>query len=272
MAVSIGVSRLAGKVWNHPANQGRRGRQLYQAARMQTRARLLGRSTVVRLGERSRLIATLDNGPTVLAAYAPQPDFAEWQAWKRLLGPGDLFVDVGANVWIYTILANELGASTISVEPVPANLRRLEENLALNGYTTEVWDCAMCAEETTLRFSTDMGAAQDHITDGDGVVVRGATFDSMIGDRQVRGVKVDVEGAERQVLEGARRALAAGQVDVWQLEWNHTARDNFGETRQQVADLLAEYGYQLHRPGPDGTLMPTDGREGSDVFAVRPGF
>jgi FkbM family methyltransferase len=228
------------------------------------------------LGEQSRIIATLDNGPTVLAAYSPQPDYAEWEAWKRILRQGDLFVDVGANVGIYTILAHERGAETISVEPVPANVRRLKANLALNGYASEIWVSALWAESTTLQFSSDLDAATNHITDdaaGDGTTkVHGETLDTVLGTRRARGVKVDVEGAERQVLLGARRALAAGQVDVWQLEWNATAHTHFGESRAEAANLLAAYGYRLHRPRPDGELVPTDAGEGSDVFAVREGF
>jgi FkbM family methyltransferase len=217
------------------------------------------------------MYATLDNGPTVLAAYAPQPDYAEWEAWKRLLGPGSVFVDVGANVGIYTLLANEVGAQTISVEPVDENVRRLEENLGLNGYASEIWPCAACAEKTTLRFSSDQNAAMNYIGGDGSIEVRGETYDTIMGGRHARGVKVDVEGAERQVLEGARQSMANGLVDVWQLEWNEMARENFGESRDGAAAILRQYGYDLFRPTRNGLLVASDGAEGSDVFAVRPG-
>ena len=96
------------------------------------------------------------------------------------------------------------------------------------------------------------------------------TFDRLIGERVVAGVKIDVEGAERQVLVGASHALAEGRIGLLQIEWNHTARENFGESREPVAELLATHGYALFRPGPGGALRPSSEEEGTDMFAARP--
>jgi hypothetical protein len=83
------------------------------------------------------------------------------------------------------------------------------------------------------------------------------------------GVKIDVEGAERFVLEGAHRALAEGRLRVIQLEYNSKARI-YGETRLPLRDMLAEYGYSFLRPDDDGNLVPARiGRGGGhDIFAV----
>ncbi len=80
-----GVQRMVHKVWIHPANEGRRARQLADATRFQIAARVTGKPVKIRVGERSRLWASLDNGPSILAAYAPQPDYAEWNVWRRHL-------------------------------------------------------------------------------------------------------------------------------------------------------------------------------------------
>jgi FkbM family methyltransferase len=45
-------------------------------------------------------------------------------------------------------------------------------------------------------------------------------LDDIVGDRSARGAKIDVEGAERPVLEGASSALKDGRIDVLQLESN----------------------------------------------------
>ena len=55
-------------------------------------------------------------------------------AWRRVLRPGDLFLDVGANVGSYTIWAGELGADVIALEPAPDTYALLLENIDLNGY------------------------------------------------------------------------------------------------------------------------------------------
>lgn len=55
------------------------------------------------------------------------------------------------------------------------------------------------------------------------------TLDSVIGDRLMRGPKLDVEGAEHRFLKGAIRALSQGRIEIAQLDGNQTAIENFGE-------------------------------------------
>ena len=69
-------------------------------------------------------------------------------------------------------------------------------------------------------------------------------------------MKIDVEGAERLVLEGASRALADLRIDLLQIEWNHCSLDLLGEDRKPVAELLRKCGYELCRPDASGALVP----------------
>jgi FkbM family methyltransferase len=264
-----GVRRMTRKVWTHPANEGRRVRQLAAATRFQIRSRLTHRPLKIHVGERSRLWASLDSSSTILAAYARVPDYVEWSVWRRFLNPEDLFVDVGSNVGLYSVLAHEREAEIIAVEPHPDNVARLHRNLELNGAVAEVHELALSDTVGTIRFSSDLDS-ENRMDDQGSLEVQVDTFDRLIGDRVVAGVKIDVEGAERQVLAGARRALSEGRIGLLQIEWNHTARENFGESREPVAELLASHGYALFRPGPAGALRPSSGAEGSDMFAARP--
>lgn len=245
--------------------------QLAQAVRFQARGRLLGKPTIIPLGERSKMLATVDSAAAVLAAYANPPDFIEWQVWRRFLRPGDTFVDVGANIGTYSVLAAEVGADVIAVEPNPDNAERIRVNLGLNDYKAEIWPVVLTDSARTVHFSTDQDS-ENHITEAgeNTAALRGEPFDALVGDRQVRGMKIDVEGAEHQVLLGARRALAEGRVDLLQLEWNDCSRRYYGESRGPAAGLLAEYGYELYRPDRAGRLRPSDGEEGRDLFAARP--
>jgi FkbM family methyltransferase len=267
-----GVARLATKVWTHPANERRRLAQLVQAVRFQLRGRILRKPTLVPLGEQSTLLATLDSSAAILVAYANPPDYDEWQVWRRFLRSGDLFVDVGANIGTYSILAAERGARVIAVEPNVENVRRLRANLDLNGYEAEVWEIALTDSPSMLHFTTHLDCENHIAAPGtpNTVAVRGETFDVMIENRHVRGMKIDVEGAELQVLRGAGKALAAGRIELLQLEWNDYARRNYGESRHRAAELLAEHGYRLYRPNGYGGLASSDAAEGSDVFAARP--
>ncbi|WP_162244515.1 FkbM family methyltransferase [Marmoricola sp. Leaf446] len=216
------------------------------------------------------MLASLDSSASILAAYARQPDYAEWQVWKRFLSVGDVFVDVGSNIGTYSVLAAEVGAYVISVEPDPVNVSRLRHNLELNNYQSEIWECALTARKTTLSFSEELDSMNHIVMAGQGRAVLGERFDDRIAGRHVRGMKVDVEGAERQVVIGALEALRGRRIDLLQLEWNECAQTNFGESRAELKAVLDEVGYELYRPTRAGKLVPTGSEEGTDVFAARP--
>jgi hypothetical protein len=94
------------------------------------------------------------------------------------------------------------------------------------------------------------------------------TLDSLIGDRRVAGMKIDVEGFEIDVLRGAVRALAGRRIGLIQIEWNEMSALALGTDRRPVAELLAAHGYRLYRPDAACRLIPdTDQGFGADVFA-----
>ena len=254
-------------VWQHPANSGQRYRALLRMAHYQITARLLRRRAVARLGERSRIWVDLHRWGASKVLYANPPDLPEMLAWRRELRDGGLFLDVGANVGTYTIWAAELGAEVIALEPAADTFGLLEENIALNGYQVTAVQAAAGDHCGTARFSAGLDAG--NFLDHDGPVeTRLVTVDSLVGDRPVAGMKIDVEGFELDVLRGAAQALAGQRIGLIQLEWNEASRLVSGTDRQPVADLLASHGYQLLRPGPDGCLTPiTDTGYGADVFA-----
>jgi len=268
-ATALGV---LGWIWSHPANKGRRARQILHAVRFQVGGRLFGRTMRTPLGEGSQLFASIGDTAASAVVYANPPDYDEMQFWSAFLRPGDLFVDVGANVGSYTVWACQGDAEVIAVEPHPLFREKLEANLRLNGYRATVVADAIGSAEGTIDFTANLGTTNHVVTDSGGgeaeetfeVAVR--CLDQLLSGRHVRGVKVDVEGYERAVVEGAAALLADHRIDVLQLEWNSLSTQVLGEDREPLRSLLVEYGYELIRP--DGT--PVDGSYGKDVFAVSP--
>jgi len=189
-------------------------------------------------------------------------------AWKRLLRPDDLFIDVGANVGAYSLWAASLGAGVIAVEPDPATAELLRENIGLNSFDIEVLQAAATNRPGVVRLTEGLDA-MNHLDDSGDLEVRAITIDSLLGNRRARGIKVDVEGAERLVIEGARAALSERRIDFMQLEWNSASEVRFGETRQPLRELLTAMGYRLYRPDITGRLVPIDDDSyGPDVFAA----
>jgi FkbM family methyltransferase len=270
-------------ITTHPANRGRRGRQILRAVLFQIRGRMR-MSTVTRIGDRSWMRVDLHYRGGAKVVYANPPDFDEMMTWRRLLRDGDLFVDVGANVGSYSLWAAERGAEVIAIEPHPVTAAQLRRNAALNDYPIEVRQLALAESVGTMRLTSDLDA-RNHLmlgagrprgpqrrADDDGIDVEVSTLDDVIGARSPVFVKIDVEGAEELVLRGGVRALAEGRIAAIQLEWNGLSRQLFGYGREVVADLLCGYGFALCRPDADTGFVDCgpSPQLGADVFALRP--
>ncbi len=246
------ASRQVRFVWTHPANDSRRLRALGRSVSFQIKGRVLGRSTIGRVGQRGRVVARLHDNGSSQAIYANPSDYAEMNLWRHLLVPGDLFLDVGANIGLYSLWAADADAEVWAFEPDHEARVRLIENAELSQLPVRVFDCAIGAEPGELAFSVGLGTGNrlslGDSSSGHTVVVR--TIDQLLDGRRARGMKVDVEGAERLVVTGAAATLAAGRVDVVQLEWNHMCEVTLQEDRQPVLALMRDLGYAPFRPDP----------------------
>lgn len=260
-------------IWHHPANRGRRLRKIGEAVTYQMKGRLLGKPSIARIGDRSRLWVHLHTASASKALYAAIPDWSEMQVWRERLKPGDLFVDIGANIGIYSLLAAERGAHVIAVEPDARSIERLRENVALNGYDVEIHRAAVSDAPGTVRMTTDLDMGNHLVLEQDGGArteeVPALTLDELLGDRIAAGVKIDVEGAESLVLAGARRALASKRIRLMQIEWNFCSGALMGVDRAEIATTLRAHGYAFFRPDADGRPVQIDDPEpaATDVFA-----
>jgi FkbM family methyltransferase len=174
--------------------------------------------------------------------------------------PGRVFVDVGANYGFFTCLARQQGAHVIAIEPLLSNLEILYRNLKING-----WDDI---EVLPLGLSSQPGIARIY---GGGVgasLVKGwagvsetwnttialSTLDIVISDRfagKPLQIKVDVEGLELQVLQGAVRVLTRSPAPVWLVEIVLTEHHPLGMNPffRQVFDIFRAAGYTAYALG-----------------------
>jgi FkbM family methyltransferase len=174
-------------------------------------------------------------------------------ALESYLKPGSLFVDVGANFGLHSLLAchlvGEQGA-VLSIEPVPGNLRLLRRNLHLNGFTarTRIIPKALVAEpcgdlEMTIEPGLSPAATLSGRSGGHTVLVPTTSLDDCLSreDRLPALVKIDVEGAEHEVLKGARNLLDRGPTLL--VEVHRFALPHFNSSPEQLRDYLAGFGY-----------------------------
>lgn len=186
----------------------------------------------------------------------------EFHFLGQILNPGMTVLDVGANEGLYTLFsAKRVGAAgrVVAFEPSSRERNKLEHNVARNrlGNVTVV-PCAVGSSEGTAALQIASGVHSGHNTLGALVhddapavgvehvsVERLDTLIERLGIATVDVIKIDVEGAEMHVLEGARRTLAA-QRPVLMVEANDEAlRAQGASTAGLLAFLRNELDYGI---------------------------
>lgn len=206
------------------------------------------------------------------------------------LEPGMVFLDIGAHVGLYTVIAASRVGPTGRVyafEPSGETFALLQENVALNGHANV--ECVRAAVSDRAG-TADLYLAGEHIraasslgradyTDGT-EQVSCVTIDEFLtarGSLRADAVKMDIEGAERLALRGASGLLSSpGAPGLIQLELDEKHTVRFGHSTRDVAAMLVDAGYELfvldrqrlHRLDWDRPLRAVDGiglRRGTSI-------
>ncbi|NNN21769.1 MAG: FkbM family methyltransferase [Acidimicrobiales bacterium] len=261
-------SEIVNFIWNHPANRSKRFTQLARAVNFQLRARMFNHRVQAAVGKNGKVWVELHRTGATKALYANPPDWPEMVVWENYLKEGDAFYDVGANIGVYTVFAACLGANVTAFEPAKDTVALLYENIELNRFTNvKVFEAAASDTKGQATFTSNLDCVNRF--DPDGIEkVETVLLDDIIGSQQVSGMKIDVEGYEQYVLQGAKVALSEHRIGLIQIEWNDMSTLVLGEDRTPTADLLKSCGYELLRPDNNGVLIPTPNPEGTkDIFA-----
>lgn len=183
-------------------------------------------------------------------------DPLETEFVRRLVRPGDVVFDVGANIGWYTTLAARLvspGGRVHAFEPVPGTIEVLRRNCDRNGALTNVALNNVGLGEAPGRFTIFVprqhgGASLRRWGDEpmDEIECRVETLDDYCernGVNTVRLIKCDVEGAELGVMKGAERLLRGERPPIWLLELNAGTAARFGYKPDDLLKHLAARGY-----------------------------
>ena len=207
-----------------------------------------------------------DFGALLSRRLVYEPEVFRWLEAELLAY--EAVIEIGANVGLFTVFMGErarrAGRSTprfFAFEPSRTAYARLLDNLALNDLDAQVFNCAVGSERGLAAFHEPRG----HLTNGSLVREFAGLFASEVRSSQVevvaadeigalvaRGartlVKIDVEGAETQVLAGLRPWLCEQKPDVI-LEVLPSLQDELRER-----DFFAALGYRFFRLEPDGPV------------------
>jgi FkbM family methyltransferase len=155
-----------------------------------------------------------------------EPDITAYV--RRQLSEGDTFVDVGAHVGYFTVMASGLVGKkgrVVSIEPCPPNLAALRANLELDnrGDNVRVLPMAASRKPGTLDLYSGRPWASDRATTMANLNyplaarVEAAPLDDILVPEEVRSarlIKIDVEGGELDVIAGMSRLIAGCRQDA----------------------------------------------------------
>lgn len=167
--------------------------------------------------------------------------------FDTLLGPSDTVLDIGANIGCTAILFGSRAQRVVGFEPSPTTYRFLQKNLQASGLdnvTLENIGLGKTAGRFELTYAADNrsgGFVSNKLQASAGhkvetiEIARGDAFLEAAGIGKVDFIKIDVEGFERDVIEGLQGTLQACKPTVT-LELNHWCLNVF--QRMSVPDFL----------------------------------
>ncbi len=243
-------------ITEHPLNRGKRLSAIVRYLRWQVGSRLARGDVVYDWVSGAKfLVRTGETGLTG-NIYTGLHEFPEMAFLLHYLRAEDLFIDVGANVGSYTILAcSAVGARGVAFEPVPSVYQRLVENIRLNGLEESV-QCVnkgVGQRQGEIEFTGDRDTMNHVLASGEPydhkVTVDVVSLDAALAGEVPSLIKIDVEGYETPVLEGAQQLLAAESLNAVIMELNGSGR-RYGFDEASILDLMGEYGFGTYAYEP----------------------
>jgi FkbM family methyltransferase len=174
-----------------------------------------------------------------------------------------LIVDCGSNVGMSVLFFKKLfpGSRVIAFEPDPATFQFLDANVSENRLVNvTLHNKAVGAEDCDTEFYInaenpgDLGMSvikQDHLPTA--VPVRSVRLSSVIGQEQVDFLKLDVEGAETDVIDELDRHGALQRIREMVVEYHHHIAGR-PETLSHILTVLGQNGFGYQLKGPDGNF------------------
>jgi FkbM family methyltransferase len=206
---------------------------------------------------------------------------------KRFLQPGMTVLDIGAHHGLYTLLASKLvgrEGKVVAFEPSPRERKRLQHHVWLNFCSnTKVEPYAIGSETSWAEFFVVESRAEDWCNSLRPPSIQGTTrvvnvdvlpLDSYLAGAKISSVdfvKLDVEGAELSVLQGAQQLLRSSGRPVFMVEVEDHRTKPWGYRASEVVITLDAAGYEWFQPQPDGSLFeiaPARGDFEANLVAV----
>lgn len=239
---------------DHPLSRHQKLAALKRFMLWQLGSRILNKPVVTEFVNGSRLLVRRGMTGATGNLYVGLHEFEHMAFVLHGLRATDLFVDVGANIGSYTVLAGAgVGAEGIAIEPIPSTFAALQDNINLNGLTQRIerLNVGIGKTTSTLYFSTEHDTKNHVITQpstrpSESVSIR--RLDDILQSRIPRLIKIDVEGWETEVIAGADQVLRSPSPLAVIMEFGEGRHYGFDE--DSLHQRMLDYGFETvtYRP------------------------
>ncbi|MGR9013564.1 MAG: FkbM family methyltransferase [Gammaproteobacteria bacterium] len=236
-------------IFDHPLTRTQRFSAYKRWLRWQFGSRISLGASVIEFAGGTRLLAQPGMTGATGNIYCGLHECHDMGFVLHFLRTGDFFLDVGANIGSYTVLASgAVGAETVCFEPVPKTFQHLLDNIHLNRLTECVTahNVAVGSEAGVLEMIADQDTVNrviaDEVYSGATVSVPVVTLDEILAGRVPKLIKVDVEGFETLVLQGAMHTLKNPQLEAVLMELNGSGKA-YGFDEQAIHKNMIDMGF-----------------------------
>lgn len=243
-------------ITGHPLNRGHKLISIIRFAKWQVGSRLVPGPIIYDWVNGSKFLVKTGETGLTQNIYTGLHEFPDMGFLLHFLRPEDLFVDIGANVGSYTILAcSAVGTRGVAFEPVPSTFKRLVENMRINHLDEKV-ECinkGVGATQGSIAFTSDSDTTNHALASGEQcdnkVTVEVTSLDAALHGQGPSLIKIDVEGFETPVLEGAQETLKNHALNAVIMELNGSGT-RYGFDESGILDLMLSHGFRTYSYDP----------------------
>ena len=240
---------IARFIINHPLSTGKKFTALSRFARWQLSSRIFPSPIVVPFVNDSRLLMKRGMTGATANLYAGLHEFADMAFVLHVLRKTDVFVDVGANIGSYTVLAAKVvGSKSIAIEPVPVTFSHLLDNINLNRIYEHVvaLNIGLASSNGTLAFTSALDSTNHVVPNGSKdattVEVSVKKLDDVLTEAEPFLMKIDVEGYESEVVTGGEKVFRRSSLNAVVMELRGHGR-RYGQDDSAVHQKMLDYGF-----------------------------
>ena len=265
------------KLLTHPFNKDKKLQTLFRIFWWKINQKYFKIPAILSITKDARLICYPESSYGSYVVYAKFPEYEEMNFINSFITDGNIIIDVGANLADISILSASKGENVrvFCFEPTEKLIQLINENILINHFEKRisVFQKAVSNINGKIHFTLEQESEISHISidnrlEKNSIEVESTTLDTFAEQHSINHIdllKVDVEGAELFVFQGAKKLLKNQKIDCILFEFNKNI-PRFGYSKSELIYYLLNKDYFVFKFDQDSKLSLVSNNFKSRVF------